>query len=46
VQTDLRAQRDNLEQVSETRQRTLGCDHPDLANDLRELAGCYMNFAA
>src|SRR3978361_959401 len=34
---DLRAQRDNLEQLIETRQRELGADHPDLANDLRDL---------
>ena len=34
---DLRAQRDALEQRIEARQRALGADHPDLANDLRDL---------
>ena len=34
---DLRAQRDNLEHLIEVRQRELGADHPDLANDLRDL---------
>ena len=34
---DLRAQRDTLEHLIEARQRQFGGDHPDLANDLRDL---------
>ena len=34
---DLRAQHTNREQLIESRQRLLGPDHPDLANDLRDL---------
>ncbi|HYZ21282.1 MAG TPA: tetratricopeptide repeat protein, partial [Rhodopila sp.] len=34
---DLRAQRDTLERAIEERQRHLGPDHPELADDLRDL---------